>query len=251
MLSITIITIVVVALLTAIIFGLAWLGYKSILNMYQVEVANGKYDKEIIKEYSHKNRELGGIIWSCLVLLFLSSLFVVGLIYKINNENFTINDKTILVIKSNSMSDFYDDDYAITLNNDKSLQFSIGDICVFEKTSEDTELIKSEVYGYKYKNIIVTHRLVDILEDDTYEFRGDNNSTSDVYHIKKESIIYHYTGIKMKGLGAFVLYAQSYFGIWSIIGMIGITVSSEIVLSKINKLNKERYEIIIGDEDEE
>ena len=76
MFSITIITIVVVALLTAIIFGLTWLGFKSCLRMYQIEIANGKYDEEILKEYSHKRRGLAGIIMSYLVLIFLSSLFI-------------------------------------------------------------------------------------------------------------------------------------------------------------------------------
>ena len=148
------------------------------------------------------------------------------------------------------MASFYNTDYAAAWDNDKSLQFSIGDICIFEKTSEDNELIKGEIYGYKYKNYIITHRLVDILDDGTYEFRGDNNPTSDVYHIKRENIIYHYTGNKIKGLGAFILYAQSYFGIWSITGIIGITVGSEIALSKISKWSKERYEVIKGEPNE-
>ena len=250
MFSITIISIVVVALLTLIIFGLTWMGFKACLRLYRVEVTQGKYDTEIIKEFSHKGYKIIGTIVSIIIFIFLSTLFVIGFIYKINNENFTINNKTILVVKSDSMADFYDDKYAETLDYDRSLQFSIGDICVFEKVSEDAELIKGEVYGYKYKNIIVTHRLVKVNDDGTYEFRGDNNSISDVYHIKKDSIVYHYTGTKIKGLGAFVLYAQSYFGIWSLIGMIGITTGSEIILKKIDKWNKKRYNIIKGEANE-
>lgn len=250
MTSITIITIVVVALLTAVIFGLAWLGYRSCLRMYQIEIAQGRYDAEIIKEYSHKKLGLVGIIWSFLALLLLSSLFITGLVYRVNNENITIDNKTILVIKSNSMSDFYDDKYAETLSNNRSLQFSIADICVFEKVSEENELIKGEVYGYKYKNIIITHRLVDILDDGTYEFRGDNNPVSDIYHIKRNAIIYHYTGFRISGLGAFILYAQSYFGIWSLLGISGISISSEIVLRKISKMTKRRYREIRGDKNE-
>lgn len=248
MTSITIITIVVVALLTIIIFSLAWLGYKSCLRMYRIEIAHGKHDAEIIKEYDHKRKGLGGIIWSYLALLLLISLFTTGLVYRVNNENITIDNKTILVIKSNSMSDFYDDDYAEALSNDRSLQFSIADICVFEKVSEEDELIKGEVYGYKYKNIIITHRLVNINDDGTYEFRGDNNSSSDVYHIKRDSIIYHYVGSKIPGLGAFVLYAQSYFGIWSLICIVGISISSEIIARKISRSMKERYSKIKGEQ---
>lgn len=65
-----------------------------------------------------------------------------------------------------------------------------------------------------------------------------------MYHIKRESIIYHYTGEKIKGLGAFILYARSYFGIWSLVGMIMVAISAEILLKKIDKWNKERYNII-------
>lgn len=121
--------------------------------------------------------------------------------------------------------------------------FQIGDICVFEKLSQDTELDKGEVYGYKYKNIIVTHRLVDI-HDGLYEFKGDNNPVSDPYYVKRENVIYHYTNKKVRGLGAFILYAQSYFGIWSLACIVGIAVSSEIVYRKINNINKERNKVI-------
>ena len=64
MYSITIITIVVVALLTAIIFGLTWLGFKSCLRMYQIEIANGKYDKDILKEYSQPKESYDATILS-------------------------------------------------------------------------------------------------------------------------------------------------------------------------------------------
>ena len=244
--SITIITIVVVALLTVIIFGLAWLAWTSCIKAYKAEVDQGKHDAEIFKEYHSKKKNKGGLIGligSYLALLALSGLFITGIVYKANGENFTINTQTALVIRSGSMSEFYDDELAEQyqlLHYDPSLQFSVGDICVFEKVSEDTELAKGDVYGYKYKNIIITHRLIDETEDGFYRFRGDNNPVADQLLIKRENIIYHYTGNKVPGLGAFVLYAQSYFGMWSMAGIVGITVSSEVVYYKIDKINKER-----------
>lgn len=166
-----------------------------------------------------------------------------GIIYKASGENFTINNETALVIKSGSMSEFFDDKLAEQYkeyNYDITLQFNVGDICVFEKTSDDTELVNGEVYGYKYKNIIITHRLIKIHSNGLYEFRGDNNPVSDGILVSKEHIIYHYTGKKVPGIGAFILYAQSFFGIWSLVGIIGISVSSEVVLHKIEKINKAR-----------
>ena len=287
--SITIISLVVVALLTVLIFGLTWLGYSSCLKSYKLEVEQGKHDSEIYQEYHAKKKNKGGLIGlisSYLVLLTLSGLFVTGIVYKARGENFAINNQTVLVIKSGSMSDYYSPELATKYQTFgyKEYHFDIGDICTFEKVSTDeTRLDKGEVYGYKYKNIIITHRLVDIhvlykthklvpgadlstygyyldenctipavgiVEDYSvdyyeliginYEFRGDNNPISDPYPIKRESIVYHYTNHKVPGLGVFILYAQSYFGIWSLVCIIGVLISSEIIYSKLDKINKER-----------
>ena len=243
--SITIITIVVVALLTLIIFGLSWLAYSSCLKAYNLEVNFGKHDEELKKEYHTKKRGgLLGLICSWVVLSALLGLFVTGVVYKASGENFTINNQTVLVIKSGSMSEFYDEDIAAKYNNDTHLQFDIGDICVFEKVSPEDELVNGEVYGYKQKNIIITHRLVEA-HNGLYEFRGDNNPASDGYLIKRENILYHYLGNKVPAVGSFILYAQSYFGLWSILGIIGIAISSEIVYNKINKINKKRMRLIV------
>ena len=247
--SITIITIVVVVLLTVVIFGLTWLAYSSCIKSYKLEVAQGKHDELIVNEYRIKKKSISnliGLICSYLVLSVLLSLFITGVVYKASGENLALNNKTVLVIKSESMAEYYNDELSLQykeLGYNADYQFDIGDICVFEKLSGDTELDKGEVYGYKYKDIIVTHRLINI-EDGVYEFRGDNNPISDPYYVKRENIIYHYIGKKIPGLGAFILYAQSYFGIWSLIGIIGIAVSSEIVYRKIDSINKDRNNII-------
>ena len=242
--TIAIITVVVVVLLTTLIFGLVWLGYKSCLKIYKIEVDQGKHDEAILKEYHAKKSKRGliGIIVSYVVLSLLAGLFITGVVYKARGENLSIKNQVALVIKSESMSDYYNDEYKTKCESnlyDSTLQFDIGDICVFNKIAGDDELVEGKVYGYKYKGIIVTHRLVAI-KDGLYEFRGDNNSISDPYFVARESIVYQYTGQKVSGIGSFVLYAQSFFGIWSLVGIIGITVCSEIIYQKIDKINRER-----------
>ena len=245
--TITIIVIVVVALLTAVIFGLTWIAYNSCLKAYKIEVSHGQHDKEIFNEYHAKKKKKGGkvlgLIGSCAFLTALLSLFVAGIVYRASGENFTLNGQTVLVVKSGSMSDFYNESLATQYqeyNYDTTLQFDVGDICIYETMSSETELVEGEVYGYKYKNYIITHRLIRIYADNTCEFRGDNNPVPDGVLVSKESILYHYTGKKIPAVGSFVLYAQSYFGIWSLISIIGIAISSEVVYHKIDKINKER-----------
>ena len=244
--SITIITIVVIVLLTAIIFGLTWLAYSACIKSYKLEVNLGKYDKEILKEYRDKKSKKGGLIGligSYVLLSVVLSLFVAGLVYKVSGENFTINNQTSLVIKTDSMSGFYDDEIASKYNNNKRLQFDVGDICVFEKMSDQSELVEGEIYGYKYKDVIITHRL-DTIHETGYEFRGDNNPVSDfdATHqlITRDKVVYHYTGRKVRGIGSFILYAQSYFGLWSLVGIIGITIVSEVGNHQVTKINKKR-----------
>ena len=214
-----------------------------------MEVDQGQHDSEIQKELHAKKKNKGGLaclIGSYAVLLALLGLFTTGIIYKASGENFTINNQTALVIKTGSMSEYYSEELATEYNQlgyKQSLQFDVGDLCVFEKVKIDTELVEGEVYGYKLKNVIITHRLIEKTEQG-YRFRGDNNPAADQFIIPRDNIVYHYTGNKVPGIGAFVLYAQSYFGIWSLCGIIGIMVSSEIVYAKINRINKERDKIL-------
>ena len=243
MTSITIITIVVVVLLAFVIGGLSCLAYHFCLKSYKLEISQGLQDDQITKEYNSKLKKknkwsLLGVIGSWIALVALLSLFVTGIVYKASGQVFSASNNVALVIKTGSMSDFYNDEVAEANNNDRKLQFDVGDICFFNKISKDSELTIGDVYGYKYKNVIITHRLVSI-SGDYYQFRGDNNSIYDTY-ITRESIIYHYTGNKAKGIGSFVLYAQSYFGILSLVGVIGIMVLSEVVNSKIETMNKTR-----------
>ena len=250
MTGITIITIVVIILLTAIIFGLAWLAYSSCLKSYKQEVDLGRHDDAIRKE--HKKVKKGGamgVIGSWLILFLLSSLFVIGIVNKASGEILHIGNQTSLVIASSSMSDYFNDNTKEKLQEYNTYHFDIGDICQFDILPENAELVKGEVYGYKNKNIIITHRLVDI-HDSWYEFRGDNNPGSDPYRVTRDQVLYHYTGHKIPSLGAFVLFAQSWFGIWSITGVLGIAVGSDIVLHKIEKINRVRY-FILEQEDNE
>ena len=233
--AIAIITIAVISLLTLVIFGLVWLGYNSCLKLYESEVRRGKHDREIRERHDANRKGIIGTLVSWLVLLSLLGLFATGIAYRVRGENLSIQNQTALVIKSGSMSDFHDEKIAQKYNHDRSLQFDVGDICLFEPV---TYLKEGDVYGYKDKNVIITHRLVKVF-DDFCEFRGDRNFASDTL-VPKDAIVYHYTGSRFIGIGSFVLYAQSYFGIWSLLCVIGIAVSSEIVNARLANIEK-RY----------
>ncbi len=67
-----------------------------------------------------------------------------------------------------------------------------GDIVIVDKKMDYKDLKVGEVIAYRYDNIIVVHRLVDILKvDDDYYFytKGDANNDVDNYIIYPETII--------------------------------------------------------------
>ena len=259
--SITIITIVVVAILAGTIFGLAWLWYSSCIKKYKAELEQGKHDMELCNElYNNKHKKVVvkaiGYTMVFVLIIALFGLFITGIVFKSNNNSFSINGNTTLVIKSGSMSGYYDNGLAEKYEEqgyNKDLQFGVGDICFFEKTNN--ELKVGEVYAYSYNNVIITHRLVgteDVVDSEGhlvqtyYIFRGDNNPSQDQTLVSADKILYHYTGKKIPVIGNFILFAQSYFGIWCLICVLGIIISSDVVLRKIQKLNNQRLDRLGG-----
>lgn len=244
MTPITIVTIVVVALLTIVIFGLAWLGYSSCIRAYGMEVKAGKHDDTIVEEHlADRKPGLVGIVTSYLALFLFATLLVGGIIYKVRGENFSFNNETVLVVKSGSMSKFFDEQTAAEYDNDDSLHFDVGDICIFSNT---VELVEGQVYAYSSNGNLIIHRLIERQADGLCRFRGDANPIADVGLVAPERIVLQYTGRRIPGLGTFILYAQSPFGIWSLCGMTGVVISSEIVVYKIKVINMERLKKLGG-----
>lgn len=241
----TIIFIVVVSL-TAFIFILTLLAYLLCVKSYRLDVNEGKYDREIYREFHDNKRsklEVIGTIVSYIILFVLIVLFIFALFYRVNSKDLTIDNKTILVIKSDSMADFYDE--ADELKYSRDLQFKRGDICIFE--TDFSDLIVGEVYTYTYDNIMITHRLIKYDEETRLTtFKGDNNETEDPYLISADNVIYHYTGYNLPKLGLFILYVQSSLGMWTVMLILCIMISSQIISDRIFKINKDRDNLMGG-----
>ena len=191
-----------------------------------------------------------------LILVLLFGLFTTSTIFKSTTRNITINGNTALVVKTGSMSGYCDNELAQEyekLGYSENLQFAIGDICIFEKTNEDLKI--GEVYAYYYKGNLITHRLIgtqEVVDSDghvvktNYVFRGDNNPSNDQVLITKDKILYHYTGYKIDKIGNVVLFAQSRLGMWFLICLLALIISSDYITHKIQNYNDERLERIGG-----
>lgn len=67
-----------------------------------------------------------------------------------------------------------------------------GDVVVIEKLENNDKLKKNDVIAYKYNNVIVVHRIIEIIktgEENYYYTKGDSNLVEDSYTITKDMIV--------------------------------------------------------------
>ena len=258
MTTVNVIAIVVVIVLSASLIALDFFACSSFLKSYESEVKAGSHDEEITKRLSdeRKGKRVLSTICSYAMLFVVAAFLAFGITLRVNNDNLSFGDTTMLVIKTGSMSRWYDESNKSRFGNPQG--FDVGDICFFERVREDHEFVVGDVYGYKERDITITHRLIDVL-DGGYLFQGDANPTSDYAYyghlVKRENILYHYGDTKIPALGSFVLYAQSPFGVWSFASVLGITIGHEIVCRKSERIDRDRYATLKctlkGNDDEE
>ena len=264
--TLLLITIIVVAVVTCLVIGLTLLAYSTVLKSAKRLASTGVLDEEFLRDEAtskHLIKKVFGIILHALSILLcvgLVSLAVVAGVYKAKGEQFVYNDHVSLVIASDSMKEYWDDDYKEELigeysvfagvsaeESDKKLfseQFEKGDLLDFKVVEAEEELNLYDVYGYKNKkNQIITHRLIGVATDGSLIFRGDNTGGRDTL-VSREQVVYRYEGQKVKGLGIPVLFFGSGFGIYSIISVLAMYTISDIAIYKYNKIKKDRLEAI-------
>lgn len=260
----SIITIIALTIMSILVVGLMVFAYSQILKSTETLSKNGLLDEECLEDKNNKKHRAGHIIINT-ISITLTTLVVafcaIGVYYKISGDQFTINNKTTLVIASNSMEDYISDEYKSILvsniqeyhqcsydeadNYVKDSQFNAGDMLEFTLIKEEETLQLYNIYGYKNsKGQIIVHRLVDI-KGDKYIFRGDNTAGNDLV-VNRDQILYSYHNNHLVYIGYFVLFASSGFGIYSLIIVSGIFVMSDIAKHQYTKIKRNRMKVIEG-----
>ena len=257
-----IITIITLAVISCLIIGLTIFSYWTILKSASRLAKTGALDSEITKEINENRSKSKKIIntvsqaASLVVCLALVTIAVISGIYHVTGQKLVTNNHVSFVIASNSMEDYFDDDYKTSLikayadeyhideqSAEKKItseQFEVGDFLQFDVLKEDEELHYFDVYGYKNKKgKIITHRFVGVAPDGSLLFRGDNTGGLDS-KVNREQVLYHYQGHNTKYIGLVVLFFGSGFGIYAIMATIVIYVVSDVAIYKWEKIKADR-----------
>lgn len=215
----------------AIVFTILYGNY---INSFIEEVQSGKKDIELIDEIIYENlekvkkrRKTVGIIKSVLfyvIIIFICvPLLTYALYSKINNTTPMINGNGVLVVASGSMS--YKNENNVYLKTENlNNQFNTYDIIVVEKVNSVNDIEKYDVIAFvNDKGMNVIHRVIDIKYEDgktVFVTRGDSNKSSDAYNPTFDDLIGVYTNKRVKTLGIFVMFFQSYQGMVTILAVI-------------------------------
>ena len=238
--------------------------YYSIIRSTKKLAANGLLDQEFISENSKKEKKWISVTLNLISLsltIALVSFCVMGISYRIAGEQITINNQTSLVIASNSMKEYYSEDYQEALVNEvasyaglsyeeanarlEADQFNTGDMLIFDELGSQEDLHLYQVYGYRNsKGQIIVHRLIGF-EGERYVFRGDNAIANDSL-VKREQILYSYHDVKLPTVGIAVLFFSSSFGIYSLFIVLTIFVMSDIAKHQYSKIKVQRLAAIKG-----
>lgn len=260
----TLFTIITLVIISFLVIGLMVFSYCLIIKDVKKLSSNGLLDEEFINEDKVKEKKWVSVVLTSLSIFLsvsLVALCVIGTVYRANDQQLVINNKTAMVIASNSMEDYYDDDYKDKLTskvaNERGItskealcyldntQFNIGDLLTFSSLEKDNELSLYNVYGYKNKKgQIIVHRLVDV-QGDKYIFRGDNTLTNDST-VSRDQILYSYNDGKLMYVGNVVLFFSSSFGIYTLFIVVLVFVMSDVSKHQYNKIKKERLDKIEG-----
>ena len=159
-------------------------------------------------------------IASIVIIVLLSLMLVLNLAIII--QGFVSPDNppsvfglTPLVVLSGSMDGDLDD------------SFEAGSL-VFVKTANTDDLDKDDVIAFKdpasksVPKAITTHRIVDvkILDDGSRAFvtKGDANNAKDAYHVNESDVVGVYS-FHLNGLGSFMMFLETPFGMLLFVGL--------------------------------
>ena len=219
------------------------------------EIRLGKQDNEIInnevirkekeKSKGFKVKETLKSISSYSLLGILMLILGYSLFMKITDTQMVFGSKS-LAVASGSMS--FKNEVNLYLENYDN-QIQTFDLIWVDKVEDESELKQYDVIAYKdEKNTIIIHRIYNIVEIDGvnyYYTRGDANNLTDTFVSTFDDIVGVYNNKRIPLLGMFILFAKSYVGMATLIGIIYYVYLFDNVTKKIDDETKNRVSQLV------
>ena len=228
--------------------------YGSYASMTMNEIRSGKKDIDLIDEIIYqkrdnviKRRKIWGYIKTVafsISMAIIVPIFIVTAISKFTNNPFIIGTKSIMVVASGSMSEKHEKNDYLDVHNLNN-QFDKYDIIIIEKVKSPVDIKMYDVVAYTNEDgVNIIHRIVSLNPDGTYDTKGDANEGLDPMHPRYKDVLGEYTGKRIKGIGIFIIFFQSYSGMITILSLIYCVLMLDRISNKINKVQDERADYL-------
>ena len=237
--------------------------FRSYFKNVESSINEGKEDIDLIdtallkeKEAKSKKRKIFsriGKITSHSLVGLLVVFFAFSLVTRLTSTTLPYNNSTLVTIASGSMSE-KNPTNTYLVDNNLDNQFDTYDMIGVTRYKSEEDVKLYDVIAFKSNNNkTVIHRIIKIENIDGknyYTTRGDSNSSNDnnvLYgsYLTYESFVGYYNGVRIKGIGAFVIFLQSGSGIITVVSILVCFIMFDYYKSKTDKAMNKRTNMLI------
>ena len=194
---------------------------------------------------------IGKVLFGLLAVA-LAILFVLSLVVQHCENNTGVQDWSIRVVKSGSMS--YKNEFNKNLPKDVNDQFQMFELIMVEKLPPEMELELYDIVVYEQNGYQIVHRIVGIEEPNEkhpdqrlFLLQGDAVSQPDAFPVLYKQMKAIYTGTHIPNIGSFVMFMQSPAGWLCIILILFAMIATPLVEKKIENEKRARLAMIAGE----
>ena len=208
-------------------------------------IADGAEDGRLMLPRKRRSRAFIAVKKSLFIILAAAALFfaVNAVVFRLSGGRKYLGFAA-LAVASGSMS------YVSQTNDlpsDALSGFDALDL-IFIVSADESQLALYDIVAYRSaEGAIIIHRIVDITQlggRTYYVMRGDANTAADGTAISYEAVIGKYCGAKIPGLGAAILFLQSWYGIVTVVVLVYIVCVYDSSVKKIKSAEKSRRAVI-------
>jgi len=225
------------------------------------KVNKGEEDLDLIdlavieeEEKKHKGKKAFKITLKVFGYILLGVVIIgfgISLYSRISGNVMGFGNSSLIVIATGSMSEQNSDNTYLKENNLNN-QFDAYDVIGLSKYNDvESELKIYDVIAFKGKDgNTYVHRVKGINSDGTLVTRGDSNNLDDngrIYdgNLSLSDVIGYYNGVRIRGVGIFVIFLQSNSGIITVIGIVYCLIMFDRYKNKYDNAVEERSEMLI------
>ena len=242
--------ILIIVLLTSVSIAVVVIIYKLSCKLIRTGAEDDNILAEVNKTQS-KSEKIGKVIDQIVSLIF-AVIFMFAFVLSTMvacTKNVSLGSVPVFrVVNSDSMSKKHEKNKYLIENNLND-QFDTFDLIITYDVPNEEDLKLYDVVVYKYKDVLIVHRIVDIVtvgSETHYVLKGDAEEYADSLPVDYSQMVAIYRGEHIPFVGSFIKFMQSPAGYICIVLVIVAMIAGPLCDKKLQKERLKRLAILQG-----